>query len=65
LDRYFADNLNLSGPFRRRNTGLRPVRQADILSAFRLAWKRSATLLGAQTWRSMFRNLPSPSRTGG
>jgi len=38
-----------------RNTGPRPVRQADILSAFRLAWKRSATPLGAQTWRSMFR----------
>ena len=27
-------------------------------SAFQLGWKRSATPLGAQTWRSMFRKLP-------
>src|SRR5207237_9549507 len=39
-----------------RNRGLRPVRQADILSAFSLHGKRSATPLGAQTWRSMFRS---------
>jgi putative hydrolase of the HAD superfamily len=30
------------------------VRQADILSAFWLAGKRSTTPLGAQTWRSVF-----------
>ena len=38
-----------------RNTGHRPVRQADILSAFPCAKQRSGTPLGAQTRRSVFR----------
>jgi hypothetical protein len=47
---YLADNLNRARACQAgRNTGLGPVRQADILSAFRLAQMRSPTPLGAQT----------------
>jgi len=39
------------------------VRQADILSAFSARVQRSATPLGAQTWRSVF--LLAFKRNGG
>jgi len=46
-----CDSAAPAGIGRIRNTGHRPVRQADILSAFPCAKQRSGTPLGAQTRR--------------